>query len=154
MKCWKCQVDFPSEMLHGGLCLLCGGVEVVEEEAVEEPPPPGHDIWLSTETSVEGIARLGIVTGQCILGLNLLKDIGAGVRDLIGGRSKLLERAFEDARDHATLELRSRAFHLGAEGVIALRIEHEVISPGGGTSMAMVTMTGTAVTALPIGQAH
>ena len=145
MICWQCKVDFPPQMLHGGLCAVCGGAADAAEDEEDEPLPPGHDIWLSTEVAAEGTVRLGLVTGQCVFGMNLLKDIGASQRDIVGGRSKVMERALEDARNQATLDLRLRAAELGAVGVIALRIDHDVVSPGGGTSMVMVTMTGTAV---------
>lgn len=101
---------------------------------------------ITTTTAVEGrpvTEYLGIVTGEAILGANLFKDIFAGVRDIIGGRSGAYEKELRKARDIALNELQQEAEALGATAIIGVDIDYETIEAGG--SMLMVTASGTAV---------
>lgn len=101
---------------------------------------------LTTTTSIEGrpvTEYLGIVTGEAILGANLFKDIFAGVRDIVGGRSGAYEKELRKAREIALQELQQTAAALGATAVIGVDIDYETIEAGG--SMLMVTASGTAV---------
>jgi uncharacterized protein YbjQ (UPF0145 family) len=103
-------------------------------------------VIISTTTSIEGrpvTAYLGIVTGEAILGANLFKDIFAGVRDIVGGRSGAYEKELRKAREIALQELEQAASALGATAVIGVDIDYETIEAGG--SMLMVTASGTAV---------
>jgi uncharacterized protein YbjQ (UPF0145 family) len=101
---------------------------------------------ITTTPSVEGRPvqdYLGVVTGEAILGANLFKDIFAGVRDLVGGRSGAYEKELRKAREIALTELQQQASELGANAVIGIDIDYETIEAGG--SMLMVTASGTAV---------
>jgi len=101
---------------------------------------------ITTTTAVEGrpvTEYLGIVTGEAILGANLFKDIFAGVRDIIGGRSGAYEKELRKARDIALNELQQEAEALGATAIIGVDFDYETIEAGG--SMLMVTASGTAV---------
>ncbi len=101
---------------------------------------------LTTTPSVEDkkVQRyLGIVTGEAILGAHLFKDIFAGIRDLVGGRSATYEKELGRAREIALEELSQRATSLGANAVIGIDLDYEVL--GQGNSMLMVTASGTAV---------
>ena len=101
---------------------------------------------LTTTPSVDGqkIQRyLGVVTGEAILGANLLKDLFAGIRDLVGGRSSTYERELQKARDIAMQELTDRAAELGANAVVGIDIDYEVLGQANG--MLMVAVSGTAV---------
>jgi uncharacterized protein YbjQ (UPF0145 family) len=101
---------------------------------------------LSTTTSIEGrpvSQYLGVVTGEVIVGANIFKDLFAGVRDIVGGRSGAYESALRDARTQAFAELEEEAQALGADAVIGIDIDYEVLGSGG--SMLMVTVSGTAV---------
>ena len=101
---------------------------------------------LTTTSTVEGQpvqTYLGIVTAEAIIGANIFKDLFAGIRDIIGGRSATYERVIEEAKNHALSELSQKAQALGANAVIAVDLDFETIGSGG--SMLMVVATGTAV---------
>jgi uncharacterized protein YbjQ (UPF0145 family) len=86
---------------------------------------------------------LGIVTGEAILGANLFKDLFAGIRDLVGGRSAAYEKELQRAREIALGEMQEHARNLGADAVIGVDLDYEVIGQSG--SMLMVSASGTAV---------
>ncbi len=85
---------------------------------------------------------LGLVTGESILGANIFRDMFAGIRDIVGGRSGAYEKVLRDARELAVQEMVERARRLGANGVIGVDVDYETV--GGGT-MLMVSVSGTAV---------
>lgn len=85
----------------------------------------------------------GIVTGEAILGANVFKDLFAGIRDIVGGRSGAYEEELMRARTIALDELKARANELGANAVIGVDLDYETIGSNG--SMLMVSATGTAV---------
>jgi uncharacterized protein YbjQ (UPF0145 family) len=85
----------------------------------------------------------GIVAGEAIVGANLFRDIFASIRDLVGGRSASYEKVLTHARETALQELRERAAELGADAVLAVDIDYEVLGQGNG--MLMVSASGTAV---------
>jgi uncharacterized protein YbjQ (UPF0145 family) len=86
---------------------------------------------------------LGVVTGEAILGANIFKDIFAGIRDIVGGRSASYERELQEARRIAFTELEEKANRVGANAVIGIDIDYETIGANG--SMLMVSVSGTAV---------
>lgn len=90
---------------------------------------------------------LGLVFGEVITGVNFLKDIGAGIRDFIGGRSQGYEEELIRARQEALDEMVARAEALGAQAVIGVKMDYEGLGQGG--SMLMVTSSGTAVRIRP-----
>jgi uncharacterized protein YbjQ (UPF0145 family) len=101
---------------------------------------------VTTTPSVEGkriIRYCGVVAGEAILGANLFKDLFAGIRDLVGGRSATYERELQRARDIAMQELQQRAQELGANAVVGVDLDYEVLGQGNG--MLMVSASGTAV---------
>lgn len=101
---------------------------------------------ITTTPSIEGkqIKRyFGIVTGEAILGANLFKDLFASVRDLVGGRSATYEKELQRAREMALQELQERAQELGANAVIGVDLDYEVLGQNNG--MLMVSASGTAV---------
>ena len=101
---------------------------------------------LSTTPSLEGKSITeykGIVVGEAILGANIFKDLFAGIRDIIGGRSGAYERELAKAREIAMSELAERARAQGANAVVGIDIDYEVVGPNGG--MLMVSISGTAV---------
>lgn len=101
---------------------------------------------VTTTPSVDGkrITRYcGVVAGEAILGANLFKDLFAGIRDLVGGRSATYERELQRARDIAMRELQQRALELGANAVVGVDLDYEVLGRGNG--MLMVSASGTAV---------
>jgi uncharacterized protein YbjQ (UPF0145 family) len=101
---------------------------------------------LTTTSQVDGrpvVRYLGIVTGEAILGANIFRDLFAGIRDIVGGRSAGYEKELQRARRIALEELEERATELGANAVIGVDLDYEVL--GGGNGMLMVSASGTAV---------
>ncbi len=86
---------------------------------------------------------LGIVFGEVITGVNMLKDIGAGFRDMFGGRSKGYEEELVMGRNEAISEMEVRAANLGADAIIGAKMDYEVL--GASSGMLMITISGTAV---------
>jgi uncharacterized protein YbjQ (UPF0145 family) len=100
---------------------------------------------VTTTSSIEGhriTAYRGIVVGEAIMGANVVRDIFAGITDIIGGRSGAYESKLQDARDTALRELQEKAVLLGANAVVGVDLDYEVV----GQSMLMVSASGTAVT--------
>ena len=100
----------------------------------------------TTTPSIEGRqikAYLGIVVGEAIVGANIFRDLFAGVRDIVGGRSGAYERELGKAREIALNEMQQDAAALGADAVVAVDLDYEVLGQGNG--MLMVSVSGTAV---------
>ncbi|WP_461306928.1 heavy metal-binding domain-containing protein [Albidovulum sp.] len=98
---------------------------------------------ITTTPTIEGrrIARYhGIVTGEAILGANIFRDLFAQVRDIVGGRSAAYEQELGRARQTALAEMEERAAALGADAVVGVDLDYEVIN-----NMLMVSASGTAV---------
>lgn len=101
---------------------------------------------ITTTNTIEGrevTEYLGIVTGEAIIGANLFKDIFAGIRDIVGGRSASYEKVLREAKGNALAELQTEAKARGADAVLAIDLDYETIGNSG--SMLMVTASGTAV---------
>ncbi|WP_101772724.1 putative heavy metal-binding protein [Peptostreptococcus faecalis] len=86
---------------------------------------------------------VGIVFGEVVAGVNFLKDIGAGLRNFFGGRSEGYENELLEARENALKEMEQRAIAMGADAVIGMKMDYEVL--GADNGMLMVTCSGTAV---------
>ena len=100
----------------------------------------------TTTPNIEGqeiTDYLGIVTGQAIMGANILRDFLAGITDIIGGRSGAYEDKLIQARETALREMEEHATTLGANAIVGVDIDYEVL--GSGNGMLMVTASGTAV---------
>ena len=99
---------------------------------------------LTTTSTVEGhaiTAYKGIVVGEAIMGANVVRDFFAGITDIVGGRSGAYETKLQDARETAMAELEERARAKGANAVVGIDLDYEVV----GDSMLMVSVSGTAV---------
>ena len=103
-------------------------------------------IILTTESShnLDITERLEIITAECVLGMNIFKDIGSSLRDLVGGRNEAYQTALRDARKAVLLDLKREALHIGADAVVAVDLDYSEIS-GGGKSMLFLVASGTAV---------
>jgi uncharacterized protein YbjQ (UPF0145 family) len=102
-------------------------------------------VILTTTTAIEGrqvTQYLGVVTGEAILGANIVKDLFAGIRDIVGGRSGAYEQELRNAREIAFTELSAAAEQMGADAVIGIDLDYETVGEG---SMLMVAVSGTAV---------
>jgi len=103
-------------------------------------------VIVTTTPTVEGrkiTSYQGIVTGEAIMGANIFKDLFAGIRDIVGGRSATYERELRRAREMAIEEMMAAAAEKGANAVVGVDLDYETV--GGNASMLMVTVSGTAV---------
>lgn len=101
---------------------------------------------LTTTPTVEGrriVTYYGVVTGETIIGANVMRDFMAGIRDFFGGRSGAYEEVLREAKDTALEEMSREAQRLGANAVVGIDLDYEKV--GGSGSMLMVTCSGTAV---------
>ena len=85
----------------------------------------------------------GIVTGEAIMGANIFRDLFAGLRDIVGGRSAAYEKELRNARETALAELAANAQEVGANAVVGVDLDYEVLGQNNG--MLMVSVSGTAV---------
>lgn len=102
---------------------------------------------LTTTNNIEGkriVTYHGIVSGETIIGANIIRDLFAGIRDIVGGRSNAYEEVLKEAKEAALLEIEEAARAKGANAVIAIDLDYETVGSSG--SMLMVTAAGTAVT--------
>jgi len=101
---------------------------------------------LSTTNNIEGTPvknYLGIVTGETIIGANIVKDVFASIRDIVGGRSGSYEKVLREAKDTALKEMTENAKRLNADAILGVDLDYETVGNRGG--MLMVTASGTAV---------
>lgn len=101
---------------------------------------------ITTTPQIEGkriTTYLGVVTGEAVLGANLFRDLFAGIRDIVGGRSGAYEKELRKARDIAFEELAEMGRQLGANAIVGVDIDYEVLGEKNG--MLMVSISGTAV---------
>ena len=106
----------------------------------------------TTTPSIDGkeiTEYLGVVVGEAILGANIFKDIFGAVRDIVGGRAGAYEDELGRARDIAFDELQDEARMLGADSIVGIDLDYEVIGRKNG--MLMVSVSGTAVKTRPVG---
>lgn len=101
---------------------------------------------LTTTPTIEGrqiVAYKGVVFGEVIAGVDFLRDIAASIRNFVGGRSGSYEEELIHAREQAMEEMRQRAQAMGADAIVGIDIDYEVL--GANNGMLMVTASGTAV---------
>jgi uncharacterized protein YbjQ (UPF0145 family) len=101
---------------------------------------------VTTTNNIEGkkvIRYIGIVSGEAIIGANIVKDFFAGIRDIVGGRSGSYEEGLREAKDIALREMEEQATRLGANAILAVDLDYETLGSNG--SMLMVSASGTAV---------
>ncbi|MBP3965168.1 heavy metal-binding domain-containing protein [Paenibacillus lignilyticus] len=99
---------------------------------------------VTTTPTIEGHPiqqYLGVVTGEAIMGANIMRDLFASITDIVGGRSGAYETKLKEARDVAFSEMQSQAARLGANALVGIDIDYEVVREG----MLMVAVSGTAV---------
>ncbi|ELY87462.1 YbjQ family protein [Natrialba taiwanensis] len=102
------------------------------------------DITIATTDELDGrevTEYCGIVTGEAVIGANVVSDIAAGIRDVVGGRSGSYERKIETGREEAIADIREEAADLGADAVIGATFDYEEMAEG----MLWVNLSGTAV---------
>jgi uncharacterized protein YbjQ (UPF0145 family) len=104
------------------------------------------DVICTTAPTVEGKEGrpMGVVAGEAVLGVNVFRDMFAGIRDILGGRSGGYQKALREARGHAMDDMTDEAKELGADAVVGIDIDYECITTERG-AMLMVSCNGTAV---------
>lgn len=101
---------------------------------------------ITTTPSIEGKNikdYLGVITGEAIVGVNVFRDIFASIRDIVGGRTQSYEMVLDETRQLAQKDMIDRATELGADAIVGVDIDYEVLGQANG--MLMVSMSGTAV---------
>ena len=139
---------------NGGMCEDCGmrlshsqsGIPFESRlEANAKQIKAVKDILLTTETApnLKITKRIEIVTAECAFGMNIFKDLFAGVRDIVGGRSEAVQKTMRDSRKTALYELKKEAYEVGANAVVGVDLDYVELSSAG--SMVMLVASGTAV---------
>ena len=101
---------------------------------------------ISTTDGIEGrriAGYLGVVSGDAVMGTNMFRDLFAGLRDIVGGRSGAYEKELKRAKQLALEEMVAEAAALGADAIVGIDLDYETVGQGG--SMLMVSASGTAV---------
>ena len=130
----------PLNCPHCGANLGSSEDRITEEKALES-------IMLTTTPTLPGftvVRSVDIITAECVLGINVLRDFLASISDIAGGRSESTQKALREGRQTCLKELRAEAHKLGANAVIGVRLNYSEIS-GGGKSMLFLVASGTAV---------
>jgi uncharacterized protein YbjQ (UPF0145 family) len=119
-------------------------VEDRAEQIVEQERLNGIVLTTESTPALPIAERLGIITAECVYGMNVFRDLFASVRDVVGGRSGATQNVLRDAKDEALAELRRQAFLMDADAVVAVDLDYTEFS-GGGKSMLVCIASGTAV---------
>lgn len=137
----------PQCNLQEQLKTIYGSGEAAEEalNRVEIERQKLSSILLTTEATIdlEILERIDIVTAECAFGMNIFKDLFADVRDIVGGRSKAVQKTMRDARNTVLFELRREAYEVGANAVVGVDLDYVELSAS--KSMVMLVASGTAV---------
>jgi len=139
--CWKCSASVRDT---DETCGKCGAA--LKGEARQALENPELLMVATTTPSIEGkriTAYKGIVASEAVIGANLFRDLFASIRDVVGGRSGSYEKVFGSARKTALVEMTRQAAALGANAVVGVDFDYEVLGEANG--MLMVTASGTAV---------
>ncbi len=157
-RCGSCGAEVSVFRMKNGFCPQCREIFVADSDRkavatvsgsvadrAAHQAPSAH-IILTTETShnLPVTERLGIITAECVVGMNVFRDIAASARDLFGGRSETMQKGLRQAREAALSELREEALTLGADAVVGVDLDYSEIS-GSGKSMLFLVASGTAV---------
>jgi len=125
--------------------------ELIDNKQFDELPTEvidelAKELIVTTETTLDGYEvtqRIDVITAECVFGMNIFRDMFAGIRDILGGRSSASQKVLRDARRTCLTELRREALIVGANAVIAVDLDYSEIS-GDGKSMLLVVTSGTA----------
>ena len=135
----------------GTYCKKCNKERLADDDGPKAEEIRAKDtaidaVMLTTETYPEGLkitSRIEVVTAECAFGMNVFKDLFAGVRDIVGGRSEAVQKTLRDSRRTALYELKKEAFQVGANAVVGVDLDYVELSASG--SMVLLVASGTAV---------
>lgn len=136
---------------NGTLCKNCNVIRLRGEDtpkgrAMLERSAQIEAVMLTTESYPQGLEiaeRIEVVTAECAFGMNIFKDLFAGVRDIVGGRSEAVQKTLRDTRRTALYELKREAFEVGANAVVGVDLDYTELSAAG--NMVLLVASGTAV---------
>ena len=139
IECNKCGLSYAPNEIRNGVCSSCARGKTAQDNRKIEA------IMLTTETApnLKIVKRLEIVTAECAFGMNMFKDLFAGVRNVVGGRSEAVQRTMRDSRRVVLTELKKEAHTIGANAVVGVDLDYVELSNAG--SMVMLVASGTAV---------
>ncbi len=146
-QCVRCGAEQHVDILQNGICPACRNTDVsgVFSTKAQLVNQAVDNILLTTETApdLKIIKRIEIVTAEVAYGMNIFKDLFAGVRDIVGGRSEAVQKTMRDARRTALYELKKEAHSVGANAVVGVDLDYVELS--GTSNMVMLVASGTAV---------
>ena len=150
--CSKCGKSTVAKSWADSSCPLCGfcenNTDQLEALARENTRKVLIDaVKLSTTPTYPNLEIedvKGVITSECVFGMNIFRDFFASVTDIIGGRSEASQKVLRDARETCLNELKKEAYELGADGVIGIDLDYSEIS-GKGKGMLFLVASGTAV---------
>ena len=165
-ECKECGIemgfmDRQNAKSYDGQCRACTEKERVKQKLISQGVPLGdlerqraieaeraseiEAIVLTTETApnLNITRRIEIVTAECAFGMNIFKDLFAGIRDIVGGRSEAVQKTMRDSRRTALYELKKEAHMVGANAVVGVDLDYMEMSTAG--SMVLLVASGTAV---------
>ncbi len=150
-ECAGCHARFEIGDLENGFCEKCSRRNSEARDQARENERIANEIdsvVLTTESApnIEIQKRIEIITAECALGINIVSDFFASVRDIVGGRSGVTQNILRDSRKVVLSELKREAHSLGANAVVGVSLAYSEFS-GGGKSMLFVIASGTAVRA-------
>ena len=147
--CTVCQNDF-EDFGHENItvCMNCNKPAPSEQNKIYQEKAKKLKIFPLT-TSIQFAKHqveeeLGIVTAECVFGMNIFRDMFAGIRDIVGGRSSASQKVLRDLRNTCLTELKQEALDMGADGVLAVSLDYQEFS-GAGKGMLFLVASGTAV---------
>lgn len=143
-RCYKCSVVYNAKHRDQ----IAAERRIVEEQELKDATKLSSEIqaiMLTTESapSLKITKRIEIVTAEVAYGMNIFKDLFAGVRDIVGGRSEAVQGTMRDARRTALYELKKEAHSVGANAVVGVDLDYVELS--GSSNMVMLVASGTAV---------
>jgi uncharacterized protein YbjQ (UPF0145 family) len=147
--CTKCIQTSVAAVWNGDLCPRCGfknddGKAAAALEASKEQTKAVKLTTTPTYPNLEIEEVKGVITSECVFGMNIFRDFFAGMTDFFGGRSEAIQKVLRDARETCLNELKKEAYELGADGVIRIDLDYSEIS-GKGKGMLFLVASGTAV---------
>jgi uncharacterized protein YbjQ (UPF0145 family) len=145
--CKDCQQKHAKELTEKNRLAAEARVETKESQTALMIEKSAHvdAIMLTTETApnLNITKRIEIVTAECAFGMNIFKDLFAGVRNVAGGRSEAVQQTMRDSRRTALYELKREAYEVGANAVVGVDLDYVELSAAG--NMVMLVASGTAV---------
>jgi uncharacterized protein YbjQ (UPF0145 family) len=148
-KCTNCTVTSVTTVWNKDFCPRCGfhnddGKAAAARQASKQQINAVKLTTTPTYPNLEIEEVKGVITSECVFGMNVFKDFFAGMTDFFGGRSESSQKVLRDARETCLNELKKEAYELGADGVVGIDLDYSEIS-GKGKGMLFLVASGTAV---------